>query len=591
MKFLLAAVNAKYVHTSLAVRSLKAYAARYCRAGEPGLEIEIAEYTINQSTDDILRDLYMRKPDAAAFSCYIWNISHVRRLAELMALVMPQVPVWLGGPEVSWESEEQLAAMPEITGIMTGEGEETFLELAEHYRGNGAELSEIRGLVYREGADIVRTGSRPLLGLDAVPFPYEDLSALSGRMLYYESSRGCPFSCTYCLSSVEKSLRFRDVQQVCRELELFLQAKVKQVKFVDRTFNCRKAHAMAVWRYLAEHDNGVTNFHFEISADLLDEEMTQLLSRMRPGQVQLEIGIQSTCPETLEAIRRKTDLKRAEEMVRRVYSFRNIHQHLDLIAGLPMEDYDRFGQSFDEIYRLRPDQLQLGFLKVLKGTRMKEEAKEYGMLCHSQPPYEVLATRWLPYEKMLGLKRMEQLVEAYYNSGQFPMTLRAVERRYGSPFRMYEEIRDYFEEKGYFAASPSREERYRRLEEFLACRFPREQEWDRQLLTRDGYLRENAKKRPAFALDQSRWQKAVSDFFAEENRQNRYFPHYAGLSYRQLLRQVHMEVFTCDIPVLAQRGEVREGLWFVCFDYGRRGELDYNSHVLALTSLDYGAGL
>ena len=582
MKFLLAAVNAKYIHSNLAVYSLKAYAEKYGSGREAGCAIGIGEYTINQSPDEILRELYMARPDVVGFSCYIWNIDCVRQLTALIGQVMPEVPVWLGGPEVSWEAEEQLASMPEIAGIMIGEGEETFLELTEHYLGTGKELSRIRGLVYREGGRILRTGSRPALELSRVPFPYEDLAAFDRRLLYYESSRGCPFSCSYCLSSVDKKLRFRDLELVYRELGLFLDRGVRQVKFIDRTFNCKKSHAMAIWNYLAGHDNGITNFHFEISADLLDDEMTAVLSRMRPGLVQLEIGIQSTCPQTIEAIHRRTDLEQAGRMIRQVHAFRNIHQHLDLIAGLPMEDYERFGQSFDDVYRLHPDQLQLGFLKVLKGTVMKEEAEQYGLLYHRRPPYEVLATRWLPYEKLLRLKRVEQLVETYYNSGQFTMTLQALEHRYDSPFHMYEEMGDFFDEKGFFAVSPSREERYQRLEAFLSVRFPSFQEADRQLLTWDCYLRENAKKRPAFALDQQFWSKAVSDFFAEENRQNRYFPHYAGLSYRQLLRQVHMEVFTFDIPTLAAEGILQKQTLYVCFDYGKRGKLDYNSQTRIL---------
>ena len=598
MKFLLAAINAKYIHSNLAVYSLRAYAGER-RKNRPDLqlpEVELEEYTINQNTAEILGDIYKRKPDVIGFSCYIWNMEAVERLASLLHKVMPDTPVWLGGPEVSYEAEGWLGKLPGVWGIMIGEGEETFLELLEYYGGERDSLEQIRGLCYREGKRLHRTADRPPLDPDQIPFPYQEVfqgydpatseqarkEPFAHKIVYYESSRGCPFSCGYCLSSLDKKPRFRDLALVREELQVFLDAKVAQVKFIDRTFNCKKSHAMAVWSYLADHDNGVTNFHFEIAADLLDEDMLAVLSAMRPGLVQLEIGVQSTCEETLAAVGRKTDLSRIRQMVGQVYSFRNIHQHLDLIAGLPMEGYERFARSFDEVYAMKPDQLQLGFLKVLRGSSMREQASGNGLVYDDRPPYEVLFTRWLSYGELLRLKQIEELVEVYYNSGQFQLTLKAMEHRFASPFAMFAELAEYFEAHGFFGLNPDREARYGRILSFLGEKYPERREIDRQLLTWDFYLRENAKKRPGFALDQSLWKDQISAFFAKENKTGRYFPRYQGLSCRQLIHNVHLEVYTWDIPALAETGTAKEWLLYVCYDYGARDPLSYNSTVTIL---------
>ncbi len=623
MKFLLAAVNAKYIHSNLAIYSLKAYAEEQ-RKNSPDCKpwrVELGEYTINQNTAEILGDIYKRKPDAVGFSCYIWNMDTVERLASLLHKVMPDMPVWLGGPEVSHEAEMWLARLPGVRGIMIGEGEETFSELLDYYEGERESLAQIRGLCYREadgerigpaagygeqtghtiegvarvkdmaegGTHIRRTADRPPLEMSRIPFPYQgmfrrDVSAnyFVHKIIYYESSRGCPFSCGYCLSSLDKKLRFRDLALVKEELQVFLDVKVAQVKFIDRTFNCKKSHAMAIWSYLAEHDNGVTNFHFEIAADLLDEDMLAVLSAMRPGLVQLEIGVQTTCGEALAAVGRKTDPERIGQMVERVSSFHNIHQHLDLIAGLPMEGYERFARSFDDVYAMGPDQLQLGFLKVLRGSVMREQASRYGLVYDDRPPYEVLFTDWLSYEELLRLKQIEELVETYYNSGQFKLTLKAMGHRFASSFAMFEEMAEYFAASGYFGLNPDREARYGRILSFLGERCPEYKEVDRQLLTWDFYLRENAKKRPGFALDQLPWKERISCFFTEENKTGRYFPHYKGLSCRQLIHNVHLEAYTWDIPALAETGMVEERVMLVCYDYGMREPLSYNSAVTIL---------
>ena len=514
MKLLLTAINAKYIHSNLAVYSLKA------SAGEYKENVEIAEFTINNQADYILEEIYKRKPDVLLFSCYIWNLSMIEEVMREFHKLCPNVPIWLGGPEVSFETEAFLEKHPEVTGLMMGEGEETFRELCglyvEHEKQNQnirlekAELEHIKGISFSceggEGRTIVVNEWRPIMDMSTLPFSYDKMADFSNRIIYYESSRGCPFSCSYCLSSVDKKLRFRDLELVKEELQFFIDQKVPQVKFVDRTFNCHHEHAMGIWNYIHEHDNGITNFHFEVSADLLNEEELALMEQMRPGLIQLEIGVQSTNEVTITEIKRTMKLERLKEIVEKVKSFGNIHQHLDLIAGLPFEDYDTFRKSFDEIYALQPNQLQMGFLKVLKGSYMYEHAEEYGILYHDNPPYEVLATKWLSYDDVLKMKRIEEMLEVYYNSGQFEITMKVLGTHFASAFDMFQRLGDFYEAKGCFGMSHSRIRRCEILLEFL------EQEWAmdevhgdwydciRQALVFDLYYRENCKSRPAWAI-------------------------------------------------------------------------------------------
>ena len=510
MKILLAACNAKYIHSNLAVYNLKS-----C-SGEYSSRVVVKEYTINQIRDDILKDIYLEQPDVVCFSCYIWNISFVRELVPELKKILPQVEFWAGGPEVSYDAVEFLKKNPAFFGVMVGEGEETFHELAGYYIERKPEtLSGIRGVAFRDenkGRDIVHTGWRELMDLSKVPFAYSNLTEFKNRIIYYESSRGCPFSCSYCLSSIDKKLRFRDIELVKKELQFFIDNKVPQVKFVDRTFNCKHDHAMAIWRYITEHDNGITNFHFEISADLLREEELALMKTMRPGLIQLEIGVQSTNPQTIKAIRRTMDFEKLKGIVEQIHSFGNIHQHLDLIAGLPYEGYDSFHKSFCDVYALRPEQFQLGFLKVLKGSHMMEMTGEYQILYKDREPYEVLSTAWLTYGEILRLKMVESMVEVYYNSGQFKNTLVFLEKYFDDPFRMYEALGRFYEKKGYSEISHSRMRRYEILMEFAGEQkeIPSEALSDVMLL--DLYLRENLKSRPSFASDQKPYERLIWDY-------------------------------------------------------------------------------
>ncbi len=629
MKFLLAAINAKYIHSNPGVYSLRAFA----RTKIPGADIEIGEYTINHQMDLILQDIYRRKPDFIGFSCYIWNISYIMEIVRDVKKVLPEAEIWLGGPEVSYDAKRVLTREPDVRGIMRGEGELTFTELVraylqrektsvpdgytgESFRGQAKEetsgcaentrmpenaegenahsdrldLSQIPGITYRAAnSEIEEHGPQRLLSLDEIPFYYDDMAGFENRIVYYESSRGCPFSCSYCLSSIDKTVRFRSLDLVLPELQFFLDHKVPQVKFVDRTFNCKREHTLGIWRYLVEHDNGITNFHFEVSADIFDEEELELIGKMRPGLIQLEIGVQSTNPDTIREIHRHMDLVKLKRAVDRVYDYRNTHQHLDLIAGLPYENYESFMRSFDDVYRMRPDQLQMGFLKVLKGSYMEEQVAAYDLKYRGIPPYEVLSTKWLPYRDVIRLKGVEDMVEVYYNSGQFPATMKLLEKRFQRPSEIFVNLAEYYEKNGLTGISHSRLARYEILYRFLEEDM-REEERDhvtaakvpetgqpsladfRDSLMYDLYVRENIKSRPSFASDQSPYKKEVREFFMAEEENPKWLTDYAGFDSRQMAKMAHLE-------------HMEDGT-FVLFDYKKRDPLSGNAGAVRFVYKD-----
>lgn len=554
----LAAINTKYIHSNLAIHSLRAYAVQ---AEEEMQAIQIREYTINQPFADILKDIYKSQPGFLGLSCYIWNRSLVDSLLVEIRKILPETWIWVGGPEVTYDAVRYLEDHPAVDGVIRGEGEASLLGLLRHFQaGNPVdELLSVPGLTLRHGEDICDTGSRELLDMDELPFPYYDLWDFENRIIYYESSRGCPFSCSYCLSSLDKKLRFRNLELVKKELLFFIEQKVPQVKFVDRTFNCDRQRALEIWRFLAEHDQGVTNFHFEIGADLLGSEEIACMRGMRPGLIQLEIGVQSTNPDTIREIHRRTDLAKLRSNVEQIRQGRNIHQHLDLIAGLPCEGYESFAQSFDQVYRMYPQQIQLGFLKVLKGSRMERMAESYGCVYMDREPYEVLKTKWISYEEILALKRVEEMVEIYYNSGQFCRTLALLEGMFSSPFALYQSLGDFYEEKGYGGISHSRLHRYDVLLEFLES-WGREQAGPSrealiEAMTVDLYSRENLKSRPAWMKGQEPWQKSIRAYIRREG----------------LPKTVHIEVLSREI---------------LFFDYRYRDPLTNNVRAVSLTSLD-----
>lgn len=646
MRFLLCGINAKYIHSNLAIFSLKAYADR---KKIPGAEIILKEYTINNYVEDILQDLYEAKADIIIFSCYIWNISFVRELAAELKKVSPEVKIWAGGPEVSYAANKFLMENPAFDLIVQGEGEEVFSELIcltveekcrikdvykqseskkvlsgivekryfierkqavkeekdiedKHFAGEDnvyptnyidmSKLQKLQGIAVRDflgeaalgnaesnignKTKIINTGFATLMDMDTIPFVYEDFHLFEHKILYYETSRGCPFCCSYCLSSVDKTVRFRSLPIVKKELDAFLEAKVPQVKFVDRTFNCNRQRAIDIWSYLVEHDNGITNFHFEISSDLLGEEELELFAKMRPGLIQLEIGVQSTNGETVDAIHRHMDLEKLFHYVDRVHALGNIHQHLDLIAGLPYENYERFGVSFDDLYAHKPDQLQLGFLKVLKGTMMEEEVKKYSILYRNQPPYEVLGTKWLSYDEIILLKGVEELVELYYNSGQYTLTLKYAVPFFESPFRFYEMFSAWYRGKGYHKLNHNRLEKYNILREFLREHID-ENEWDTldEIMLYDMYLRENVKGRPAWAKDTAQYKKEWKALYREQGE--KLFPEdvQAGIyDSKRAANQSHIEVFEINIKKFEQSGQVEKKQVFCLFDYSRRNPLN-----------------
>ncbi len=642
MKILLAAINAKYIHSNLAVRSLKMYAQRKlenaraaalrddAEAGAAqtlsGLpQIDIAEYTINQPSDQILRDIYARRPDMLCFSCYLWNIQYVRTLVRELGKVLPQTPIWLGGPEVSYDASEVLREFPEVSGVMKGEGEDTFAELAGAARTLSLQydadphaalalrdqlLAAISGITWRASANpvaekfppasnrqIIENPWRPAIDMNLLPFVYDDTEELSHRIIYYESSRGCPFSCSYCLSSVDKQLRFRNMELVKRELRFFLDRRVPQVKFVDRTFNCDRRRAMEIWQFLTDNDNGITNFHFEIAADLLTPEEIALIGSMRPGLIQLEIGVQSTNPDTIREIRRTMDLSRLSANVRAVSAARNIHQHLDLITGLPYEDLKSFRRSFDDVYSLHPQQLQLGFLKVLKGSYMDERRGAYGLVCGSEPPYEVLSTKWLSFDDVILLKGVEEMVETYYNSGQFSHTIAVLEHEFASAFEMYQALAEYYQKHVPAGVSQARAARYELLLGFIQENIPADGAKKtvqsngsgqfgqadnllpseqtavfRELLTYDYYLRENAKSRPSFAGEQLPDKETARLFYENEAAQHHFLPDHAAYDKNQLRRMTHLETF----PHLGRT---------ILFDYEHRDTLTGDAKVRIVETL------
>ena len=598
MKFLLAAINAKYIHSNPGVYSLRAFA----RTKIPGADIEIGEYTINHQMDLILQDIYRRKPDFIGFSCYIWNISYVMEIVRDVKKVLPEVEIWLGGPEVSYDAKKVLTRELDVRGIMRGEGELTFTELVQAYLKReelcaaSLDLDHIPGITYRaENGEVAEHGPQRLLSLDEIPFYYDDMAGFENRIVYYESSRGCPFSCSYCLSSIDKTVRFRSLDLVLPELQFFLDHKVPQVKFVDRTFNCKRDHTLGVWRYLVEHDNGITNFHFEVSADIFDEEELELIGKMRPGLIQLEIGVQSTNPDTIKEIHRHMDLVKLKQAVDRVYDYRNTHQHLDLIAGLPYENYESFMRSFDDVYRMRPDQLQMGFLKVLKGSYMEEQVAAYDLKYRGIPPYEVLSTKWLPYSDVIRLKGVEDMVEVYYNSGQFPATMKLLEKKFARPSEIFTSLAEYYEKNGLTGISHSRLARYEILYRFLEEKEAKVEQSTpesekpagteqkigvkaaetalkptlsdfRYSLMYDLYVRENIKSRPSFASDQSPYKKEVREFFMAEEENPQWLADYVGFDSKQMAKMAHLE-------------HMEDGN-FVLFDYKKRDSLSGNARAV-----------
>ncbi len=568
-KVILAALNAKYIHSNLALR----YLSRFQNNNQKH-HVETMEFTINQRLDFIAEELFRKQPDVVLFSCYIWNVEMLRQLCPILKKIMPDCVIGFGGPEVSYESETFLRENPAVDFVMRGEGELVFTKYLEHLdAGNPATLGEIESLTYRQGDEIFSTPQMHPMDLALLPFPYEDdFSDVQNQIIYYESSRGCPYHCGYCLSSVENGVRFVPLDKVLPDLQKFLGKNVPQVKFIDRTFNCKKSHAMAIWKYLHEHDNGVTNFHFEITADLIDQETIDFLKTVRKGLFQFEIGVQSTNPQTIRAINRNVDFAALSEIVQQIKDGGNIHQHLDLIAGLPYEDYDSFGRSFNDVYALHPEQLQLGFLKVLKGSMLHQKQKEFEIVYHDTAPYEVLTTHELPYADTLRLKYVEEMVETYYNSGRFLHTLAYLVPLYESPFAFFEALSQFWVSENYHYLGLSKMGLFDVLWRFVEQNpkvDKRKLQWEMKF---DIALHEKPKKLPAWltVTNEEQWHDKVFAFYGNPALWQKCLPHYK--SNKEAIRQTHLEVF----------GDEKQKA--VLFDYGKRDLLGNAEYKIMKTA-------
>lgn len=581
LKVLLTAINAKYIHTSLAIRYLKKYSKEF-------QNIELKEFTINHQHNYMLQEIYEAKPDVLCVSCYIWNIDIVKELLVDFKKVSPQTKIVLGGPEVSYEPEKLMKEVKEIDMIIRGEGEETFNQLMHHFNqtDQGKELRDIKGICYREGEDVVNTPHQDPLNMDNLPFVYDDFDEFKNKIIYYETTRGCPFNCQYCLSSIEKGVRYRSFDKVKHELQSFLDNRVMQVKFVDRTFNCKKEHAESIWLYLMEHDNGYTNFHFEISADLLQEDTIDKLKDARPGLFQFEIGVQTTNAQTIKHIKRKMDLDSLKDKVAKINAMHNIHQHLDLIAGLPGENYESFGHSFDDVYRMKPEQLQLGFLKVLKGSGLYYDQKEFGLIYRDKAPYEILETDALNYQELLDLKMIEDMVEIYYNSGRFATGLQYILKEFTSPFACFEALANYWKAKGYHHVNHTKLGYYDKLLEFHEDKHG-EDEVLRSFLMYDCILYEKPKKLCVWMRDLQNedYKYAYRKFYQDEDYINMYLPAYTGGTGKQISRQAHMESFSYDIKAFIEEGVVRERKSSILFDYSYKNPVIHNAKTTDVTEI------
>lgn len=578
MKTLLVGINAKYIHSNLAIRYLQKYVEKN------GYIVDIAEFTINQNLDYILWEIFKYKPDILGFSSYLWNIDYIIKLAKAFKKISKETFILVGGPEVSYDAEDLISNEKSIDAIIYGEGEETFNELLVNLK-NNKPLDTINGLVYRDKGNIIKNCPREPLLMNDLPFVYYDcLEELENRIIYYETIRGCPFNCQYCLSSIEKGVRFRSIEIVKEELKFFLDNKVMQVKFVDRTFNCNKNHAMAIWEYLYFNDNGISNFHFEISADLLDEEMIEFLNTVRPGLFQFEIGVQSTHEDTIKSIKRKTNFDLIAENVKKLKIGNNINLHLDLIAGLPYEGYNSFGMSFDDVYRLKPEQLQLGFLKVLKGSGMHKNQKEYGIEYRDDAPYEVLCTNDISYKEIGRLKMIEDMVERYYNSGQFMYTILYLESFFKSPFKLYEELSIFWEENFYYKINHSKIGITTILKDFALNIKEINKDFLIDIIKFDYCLGEKVKKFPDWFLHNDNYKNEIADFYKNEENILKYLPQIREYSSKQISRMVHIEVFKYDMTkFFSSKGEIIDkNSTAILFNYFDRDRLRQSSRIFKI---------
>ncbi len=537
-------------------------------------DINIIESTINNYVPDILSQIYEQKPDVIGFSCYIWNIEHVKKLCDLISKVLPETKIILGGPEVSYCPEEIFKEI-HCNYIISGEGEKAFPMLLDYICGK-CDITEVEGVSYIEDNIVKTIPKKNPLFMGDLPFAYENFDEIENRICYYEASRGCPFGCSYCLSSIEKGVRFAPIEKVKKELSVFLNKKVMQVKFVDRTFNADKNFALSIINFIKENDNGYTNFHFEVESRLLNDELLEALSTARKELFQIEVGVQSTNEQTLTAVNRKNDYEWLSYCVKKILNFGNIHIHLDLIAGLPFEDIKSFKNSFNMVCALEPHQLQLGFLKLLSGSHLKQKCDDFGISHTPFAPYEVLSTKWLSFDDVLYLKTIEDIVEVFYNSNRFVNSLKFLKKSFDGWYDLFEALALYKNKKGTDSLVHNKQSAYTFLSDFAKDTIPKnELKAFLCVLKLDFLLHEKPRSSPLWAIENEFDKNKIYDILSNNEKISELIPSYSTLSARELLKLTHTEKFPIN-PFTFEKKPAE----FI-FDYSDK-DLWHNAKAIAL---------
>ncbi len=580
MKVLVTTLNSKYIHTALSVRYLK----RYYEANKGTLNsiVEMKEFTINNPLDQIIEEIALSSYDLIAFSCYIWNIEQTIKIVNTLKKIQPTLKILLGGPEVTHETDHLLNDVQNVDYVLSGEGEESFLRFIEALELNKT-FDDVNGLFYRTELGIQQTVFNPLTNdiiTEQLPFPYDTFEGLEHKILYYESSRGCPYNCKYCLSSTIKGVRYFPLEKVQSDLMIFLNQRVMQVKFIDRTFNADRKRALKIMKFIHENDNGYTNFHFEITASLLDEDTLVFLEKVRPELFQFEVGVQSTNKETLKEIDRNIPFDKIKETCGRIKTFQNIHLHLDLIAGLPCEGFKSFMKSMDDLYAIGPEKIQLGFLKLLKGAQLRVNAEKYGMVYRDYPPYEILETKWLSYPELAKLKHMEDLLDHYYNSGKFQYSMAYLVHKSNKSFsKVLEEMYDEWQNHNWFEDKHSLMELYKRLFAYGETINDIDKKLFKELLRFD-YLRYNRKKGDDFfavSLPDD-FKNNCHTFLQTPEHIEKYLPRFAGISAKTIIKQVHFEPFSYNIVevINSSYNTTKLDETVILFDYKNKNKIFEN---------------
>ncbi len=560
MNILLTSLNSKYIHTNLALRYL------YETAKDFQDKIQIKEFTINHEEDYIFSEIVREQYDIICLSCYIWNITQILYLTSNIRKVNKDVIIILGGQEVSFDSEHIIEENPQIDYIIRGEGEKTFIELMHFLTEGEGKIEAIKGITYQRDNKIISNEERELIqDLDEVSFPYGHYFPYENRIIYYETSRGCPYHCSYCMSSVIRGVRYFSLERVKKDLSFFLKNHVPQVKFVDRTFNANQKRCMAIMQYICENDNGKTNFHFEMNGDQIDEAMLSFLKTVRKGLFQFEIGVQTTNPKTIEAINRKTDFDKIKYNVKKLNQYGNIHLHLDLIAGLPYEDYNRFLKSFNDVYDTQPHNLQLGFLKLLKGAKIREEADQHGYIFRAQEPYEILSNQYLSHHDLIRLKRIEEMLDKFYNRPGFQTTLKyMITNYYEQPSDFYEDLAEYWHANGYQHEAHNKKALYELLKAFCIKKNASEELLD-ELLLYDKMLISQQGQMPHGSAD---FTKSIHNILHHQEFRTNFIPSYEHLKVKEIKKKISFQIFQYNVYQYAVNGDNLNRLKNLCiFDY------------------------